>query len=327
MSHTNSSPAPVAAFDFGSNSFHMAVAACRAGRTEVLLREGERVQLAAGIRDRRLDARSIERALDCVKRFADKVRPLQPQLMRAVATHAVRIVDNADDFLLPAQELLELPIEAISGGEEAALIYRGVNAELAEKEPHRIVIDIGGGSTELIAGQGEDIELYDSLDLGCLTLKERFFDSADFKPARFAQAVEYAMAMLAPLASRYTPFQGIHVGTSGTLQAIATILHQHFGQAPDCIAQQALLAMPRELVTRHGHAGSIVLKGLTEERRPVFASGLAIVTALFVQFGIRRLQIAQSDLRDGLLLGLAETQLRAQNAGQGRQLPPAALYS
>jgi exopolyphosphatase/guanosine-5'-triphosphate,3'-diphosphate pyrophosphatase len=262
-----------------------------------------------------------------VRRFADQLRPLRPQLVRAVATHAVRIVDNADDFLLPAQELLELPVEVISGGEEAALIYRGVSAELAKADQRRIVIDIGGGSTELVVGLGDDIELYDSLDLGCLTLKERFFDSPDFKPASFAQAVEYAMAMLAPLASRYTPFQGIHVGTSGTLQAIAAILHQHFGQAPDCITQQALLAMPRELVARHGHPGSFVLKGLTEERRPVFASGLAIVTALFVQFGIRHLRIAQADLRDGLLLGLAETRERAHNAGQGRQLPPAALYS
>jgi len=137
--------------------------------------------------------------------------------------------------------------------------------------------------------------------------------------------VEYAMAMLAPLASRYAPFQGLYVGTSGTLQAIAGILHQHFGQPAGVIVQQALLAMPRELATKHGHPGSFVLKGLSEERRPVFASGLAIVTALFVQLGIRRLQIAQSDLRDGLLQGLAETYNRAHNAGLGRPLPPTAL--
>jgi len=325
MSPTNSSPVHVAAFDFGSNSFHIAVAACHGDRIDMLLRQGERVQLAAGIKGRRLDDNAIARALDCVRRLADLVRPLQPQLARAVATHAVRIVDNADDFLLPAQELLELPVEVISGGAEAGLIYRGVSAELAQPKARRIVIDIGGGSTELILGQGDDIELYDSLDLGCLTLKERFFDDPDFKPASFAQAVEYAMAMLAPLADRYTPLQGLHVGTSGTLQAIAGVLHQHFGQPVGCINQQALLAMPRELVARHGHPGSFVMKGLSEERRPVFASGLAIVTALFVQFGIRRLQIAQSDLRDGLLLGLAETHARAHNAGQGRTVPPAAL--
>lgn len=327
MSHTNSSPVRIAAFDFGSNSFHIAVAACHGDRIEMLLRQGERVQLAAGISERRLDPAAISRALDCVRRFAALARPFEPQLSRAVATHAARIVDNADDFLLPAQEILEMPVETISGGEEAGLIYRGVSTELEQEEPRRIVIDIGGGSTEMILGHGDDIELYDSLDLGCLLLKERFFDSSEFRPAGFAQAVEYAMAMLAPLASRYTPFPGLHVGTSGTLQAIAGVLHQHFGQPANVITQQALLAMPRELVARHGHAGSFVLKGLSDERRPVFASGLAIVTALFVQFGIRRLQIAQSDLRDGVLLGLAETHARAHNASQGRPLPPAAVYS
>lgn len=327
MSHTNSSPARIAAFDFGSNSFHIAVATVHDGRVDMLLRHGERVQLAAGIKGRRLDASSIARALDSVRRFTELVRPLEPQLTRAVATHAVRIVDNADDFLLPARELLELPIDVISGSEEASLIYRGVSAELAQPGTRRVVIDIGGGSTELVLGQGDDIDLYDSLDLGCLTLKERFFNNPEFDPASFAQAVEYAMAMLAPLASRYAPFQGLHVGTSGTLQAIAGILHQHFSQPAGVIGQQALLAMPRELVTRHGHPGSFVLKGLSEERRPVFASGLAIVTALFLQLGIRSLQIAQSDLRDGLLLGLAETCTQAHNTGLGQPVPPAALYT
>jgi len=327
MNHTNSSPARIAAFDFGSNSFHIAVAAYHGDHVDMLLRQGERVQLAAGIKQRRLDPTSIARALDCVRRFAELVRPLEPQLARAVATHAVRIVDNADEFLLPAQELLELPIEVISGGEEAGLIYRGVSAELTQKKERRVIIDIGGGSTELVVGHGDEITLCDSLDLGCLTLKERFFSSPEFDPASFAQAVEYAMAMLAPLAARYAPFQGLHVGTSGTLQAIAGILHQHFGQPAGFIGQQALLAMPRELVTRHGHPGSFVLKGLSEERRPVFASGLAIVTALFVQLGIRHLQIAQSDLRDGLLRSLAETYARAHNTSLGRPIPPAALFS
>lgn len=325
MNQPNSSPTRIAAFDFGSNSFHIAVAACEGNRTEMLVRQGERVQLAAGISNRRLDPKSIARALDCVRRFAALVRPLQPQLSRAVATHAVRIVDNADEFLLPAQQLLELPIEVISGDEEARLIYRGVTTEPNQSAARRIVIDIGGGSTELIVGQNEEIELYDSLDLGCLTLKERFFDTPEFKPASFAKAVEHAMSMLAPLADRYTPFQGLHVGTSGTLQAIAGILQQHFGHAPGCITQQALLEMPRELVARQGQPGAFAVKGLSEERRPVFASGLAIVTALFVQLGIRRMQIAQTDLRDGLLQGLAETHLRAHNAAPGCQIPPAAL--
>jgi hypothetical protein len=121
MSHTNSSPARIAAIDFGSNSFHIAAAAYHSDHVDRLLRQGERVQLAAGIRERRLDPASIARALDCVRRFAELMRSLEPQLARAVATHAVRIVDNADEFLLPAQELLEMPIEVISGGEEARL--------------------------------------------------------------------------------------------------------------------------------------------------------------------------------------------------------------
>jgi exopolyphosphatase / guanosine-5'-triphosphate,3'-diphosphate pyrophosphatase len=329
MKHINSSPVRIAAFDFGSNSFHMAVAEISNGRCEMLLRQGERVQLAAGIRGRELDTEAIHRALDCVQRFADQVRPLQPQAVRAVTTHAARIVDNAAQFLVPARLLLQHPIDVISGEEEARLIYRAVGAEFLH-QPYRLVIDIGGGSTELVLGQGNDIKHCDSLDLGCLTLKERFFDGGDFKPAQFARAVEHAVALLAPLAARYTPHAGMHIGTSGTLQAVAGVLQQHFGHAADCITQQALLAVPRELA-RAGQSGVLaLLKGLDAQRRPVFVSGLAIITALFLQLGIQRLQIAQSDLRDGVLLdliqqlgldapaGLAENQTQAHNSELAR---------
>jgi exopolyphosphatase/guanosine-5'-triphosphate,3'-diphosphate pyrophosphatase len=324
MSHANSRPVPLAAFDFGSNSFHVAVAASDGARMQTLLRQGERIQLAAGIRQRRLDASAIARALDCVRRFADAVQPFGPQRLRAVATHATRIVDNADDFLLPAQEILALPVEVISGAEEARLIYRGVCTEFGEQARRRLVIDIGGGSTEIILGDGDVIERCDSLDLGCLTLKERFFAAGGFRPADFTRAVEYAMGLLAPLAGCYAPFAGVHIGTSGTLQAIAGVLHEHFGQPPDVIGKQALLAVPRELMARQGHLDSLLLKGLDQERQPVFASGLAIVTALMLQLGIRDLQIARSDLRDGVLWGLAESLAGEQN---GALTSSASLYS
>jgi len=306
MTPANSTPHRIAACDFGSNSFHAAVALTDHTGLQSLMRTGERVQLAAGIRNGCLDSAAIQRGLDCVRRFAATIAAHRPEAIRAVATHAIRISRNAGEFLLPAEQILQCPIDVISGDEEARLIYCGVAHEYLDDTGPRLVIDIGGGSTELILGQGDEISFCNSFDVGCLTLKDRFF--ADGRLANFDIAVRHVRNLLSAAGTHYDSKNALrHVGTSGTLQAIADLLHLHSNQPRDEIGRTGLLALPQLI--------SDSALRVDPSRRALFGAGVAIVTALFLQFDIQHLHMAHSDLRDGVLLGLAK---KAHNAPESR---------
>lgn len=316
MHPANSTPRCIAAFDLGSNSFHAAVALTGPSGQRTLWRTGERVQLAAGIRAGRLDPTAIRRGLDCMRRLTDQVAAYRPETLRAVATHAIRVARNADDFLLPAREILQCPIDVISGDEEARLIYRAVANECAADTAPRVVIDIGGGSTELIAGQGDDIRYCDSVGVGCLTLADRFF--GDGRLVHFDRAVSHVRGQLRTTGERYRASAHIrYIGTSGTAQAIADLVHQHLDGTAGEIGSDQLAALP-------GLAADRLLHDIDTPRRAVLGAGVAIVTALFQQFQIRCLHMAGSDLRDGVLLDLAE---KAHNAPMARSLDAASARS
>jgi exopolyphosphatase/guanosine-5'-triphosphate,3'-diphosphate pyrophosphatase len=289
----------VAALDLGSNSFHLLVAAVDADGWRPLLRLGEKVQLAAGLQEGCLAAAAIERGLDCLRRFAPHVRSLPPDSVRAVATHALRVARNRELFLGPAQRLLGRAPEVISGEEEAALIFRGV-ASAAEPRP-QLVIVVGGGSTELALGCGTSLWQLASAPLGCVTYLGHFPDGVIS-----AAALDRARAAAGDNLRRHWP-GGLGrevrvIGSSGTLLAVAQVLQRQGWCAAGI--ERAALAPLRAALLRFGHVDAVRFAGLSESRRGVFASGLAIVEALFDTLGIERMALSQAALREGVVMDL-----------------------
>ena len=216
----------IAAIDLGSNSFHMVVAKANQGEIRILERLGEKVQLAAGItEERQLTEESMQRGLDCLKRFAQLINGLPLGAVRIVGTNALREARNRNDFIHRAEEILGHPVEVISGREEARLIYLGVSHTLADTPGKRLVADIGGGSTEFIIGQRFEPLLRESLQMGCVSFTQRYFRDGKVTPARYAQA--YTAARLEIMSIEHA----LHrlkwdeaIGSSGTIRAIGVAL-------------------------------------------------------------------------------------------------------
>ncbi len=216
----------IAAIDLGSNSFHMVVAKAQNGEIRILERLGEKVQLAAGIDDeRQLNEESMQRGLDCLKRFAQLINGMPLGAVRIVGTNALREARNRGEFIRRAEEILGHPVEVISGREEARLIYLGVSHTLADTPGKRLVADIGGGSTEFIIGQRFEPLLRESLQMGCVSYTQRYFKDGKITPARYAQA--YTAARLEIMSIEHA----LHrltwdeaIGSSGTIRAIGLAL-------------------------------------------------------------------------------------------------------
>ena len=177
-------PSLIAAIDLGSNSFHMVVAKAQNGEIRILERLGDKVQLAAGIdEDRKLNEESMQRGLDCLKRFAQLIKGMPLGAVRIVGTNALREARNRNEFIVRAEEILGHTVEVISGREEARLIYLGVSHTLADTPGKRLVADIGGGSTEFIIGQRFEPLLRESLQMGCVSFTQRYFRDGRDTPA------------------------------------------------------------------------------------------------------------------------------------------------
>ena len=281
----------------------MIVARLSAGELRAVERLGEKVQLAGGLRDGRLSADAIARGLDCLARFAEKLRGVQPEAVRVVGTAALRSARNRRDFIEPAEALLGHPIQIIAGREEARLIYLGVAHSLAENGQRRLVVDIGGGSTEVIVGQGFEPLLTESLHMGCVNYTQRFFPDGQIPLAAF-QAAYYAAWLEVLNISEATGRAGWlqAVGSSGTLQALEEVLLAN-GWSDRGITRDGLEQL-RKLVLRAGDVRALDIKGLRPDRRPVLPAGLAIVTALFDTLKIDHMAVAQGALREGVLWDL-----------------------
>lgn len=287
----------VAALDLGSNSFHVLVAETDAGRWHSLLRQGEKVQLAAGLHDGNLSADAIARGLDCLARFAPHLRDLPVMAVRAVGTHALRVAHNRAEFLLPAQQLIGHSITVIDGLEEARLIYRGAAANVGRQ----LVIDIGGGSTEVIFGVGARIEQLASVPIGCITLLQ-YFSGGRIDAALLATATTVAAQHIRaawPAAERPSGRGADVIGCSGTLLAVEQILLRA-GWSERGITRAALQQL-RTALLGYDRIDAVQFEGLSESRRGVFATGLAIVMALFEVLDIDCMQLSKGALREGLI--------------------------
>ena len=297
-------PSTIAALDLGSNSFHMVVAQPQDGRFRVIDRMREVVRLAAGFdAQNRLTAEASERALRCLSRFGQRIRHLPRDAVRAVGTNALRMARNSSTFLHAAEEALGHPIDVVSGYEEARLIYLGVSHGLDDNADLRLVIDIGGGSTELIVGRRFEPQVMESLHMGCVSMSQTFFRDGVIDARRMRAAEIAARQEFEPVeeAIGRSGWQ-VAIGASGTLLAIHRVLVAQ-GWAHDGFTREALLRL-RSALLDAGHVERIGALGISAERAPVLPGGLAIALGAFEELGISRMRVSDTAMREGLLYDL-----------------------
>ncbi len=297
--------AALAAVDMGSNSFRLELGTLPQGRYRRLDYLKETVRLGAGLDSNgMLTEEAAQRGLACLRRFSTRLAGLEPAQVRAVATQTLREARNRNAFLLRAQEALGFPIEVVSGREEARLIYAGVNHLQPSHEP-RLVIDIGGRSTELILGQGRTPIAAESFGVGCVSLSMRFFAGGTitqegFRAAQVAAGAELEEALQPFARERWQQA----LGSSGTAGAVSQLLQA--GGVTDGRITPAGLRWCIERCLQAGHVDRIELPGLKPERRAVLPGGLAILYTLATHFDIAALWPAKGALRQGVIIDLHE---------------------
>lgn len=296
--------ANVAAVDLGSNSFHMVIGRFLDHDLRFIDKLKEPVRLAGGLGAKnRLHESTQERALDCLRRFGERVRDLPQDNVRAVGTNTLRIARNARSFLDRAREALGHPIEIISGEEEARLIYLGVAHDHPQGDERRLVLDIGGGSTEVILGQGFEVLRAHSLYMGCVTFSEQFFPKSRLKRKSFELAEMAARLELRSLRKKLRRLGwSAAVGASGTVHAVSDILRQN-GWTNGSITLDGLRALQAAMVEART-VDKLALEGLKPERAPVLAGGLAILAGVFESLKVRSMDYSAGALREGVLYDL-----------------------
>jgi exopolyphosphatase/guanosine-5'-triphosphate,3'-diphosphate pyrophosphatase len=294
----------LAAVDLGSNSFHMVVARYTHGQLVILDRLREMVRLGAGIEsDGRLNKEVAARALACLERFGQRLRDMRPDSVRVVGTNALRRARRKEAFVERAREALGHPIEIVSGIEEARLIYSGVSHTMPAGPGRRLVCDIGGGSTEIIIGEGlEPLEL-ESLQTGCVRVSEEFFAEGRLSQKRMQRARVAARQAIEPYqaAFRRRGFDEA-VGSSGTVRAIGDSIRELDPAAVD-IGADGLERIIHEL-GKLEHIRDLKLNSVTDDRKLSFAGGVAILSEVFEQLGIESMRVADGAMREGLLYDL-----------------------
>ena len=297
-------PEAVAAVDLGSNSFHMVVARVVQGQIHVIDRIREGVRLAAGLDDKReLDAASRARALECLQRFGQRLRGVPPERVRAVGTNTFRQARNVRPFLARAERALGHEIDVIPGREEARLIYLGVAHDLPDDAGRRLVVDIGGGSTECIIGDRFEPLETNSLYMGCVSHSLRFFPGGRIRAADFERAEIAARLEVQTIERRYRALGWQECkGSSGTAIHIATLLREN-GWAREGITAKGLKKLAKAMVAA-GSLGRLALDGLDPSRVAVLPGGVAIMMALFDGLGVELMTPASGALREGLIYDL-----------------------
>ncbi|MDN5969208.1 MULTISPECIES: exopolyphosphatase [Hafniaceae] len=299
-----SSASLYAAIDLGSNSFHMLVVREVAGSIQVLARIKRKVRLAAGLdSENMLSDEAMQRGWQCLRLFSERLQDIPREQIRVVATATLRIAKNAQQFITQAEEILGRPVQVISGEEEARLIYQGV-AHTTGGSAQRLVVDIGGGSTELAAGKGATADVLHSLPMGCVTWLERYFSDRNLSQENFDRAGSAAREMILPIADSLKQHGWqICVGASGTVQALQEIM---VAQGMDeRITLKKLLQM-RQRAIQCGKLEELEIDGLTLERALVFPSGLSILIAIFETLGIESMTLSGGALREGLVYGMLD---------------------
>ena len=294
----------LAAVDLGSNSFHLAIGRVVDDQIYPLDSIKEAVRLGLGLTaDKRLDAATQERALATLKRFGERLAGMPPESVRVVGTNALRVAKNARDFIDAAEAALGFPIEIIAGREEARLIYSGVVHSMPLTDRNRLVIDIGGGSTEFIIGVKLRPKVMESLYMGCVSYSQRYFPGGRIDKKSWKAAELAAREQVQPIVARFqkTGWKEA-VASSGTARALSEAMVAS-GVAARGISADGL-AWLREQALAAGDLSRLSLPGLKDDRLPVFLGGLAIMHGIFAEMEIEKMALAEGALRQGVLWDL-----------------------
>jgi len=294
----------VAAVDLGSNSFHMLVARDNAGQLQIVDRLRDPVRLAAGLdAERHLSPEAQARALACLTRFGQRLKALPPARVRVAGTNTLRRMKEGEAFIAAAEKVLGHKIETISGQEEARLVYSGVTHGMGKSLSRRLVVDIGGGSTEVIIGEQEQPKLMESVALGCVVHTQKYFADGAITRLGFRQARLAARVELEFLERQYRAAGwDLAIGASGTIRGAWRVMRAK-GWVDDRITAAAL-EKTVGLVIEAGHVSRIAFDGLREDRRPVFAGGLAVLAGVFDALQVREMETSEHALREGLIYDL-----------------------
>ncbi|HMX99821.1 MAG TPA: exopolyphosphatase [Agitococcus sp.] len=292
----------LAAIDLGSNSFHLAIARLDHGEVRRIDSLSEKVQLGAGFdKDKNLTLEAQARALACLARFAQRLQAIPLRYLRIVATNALRQANNSAQFIEQAEHILKKRIEIVAGREEARLIYLGVSHTLAE-EGRRLVVDIGGGSTEFIIGENFEPLATESLQMGCVAYTQRFFADGSISTKALDKAIMAARQEVMAIANAYRDL-GWHsvVGSSGTIKATRQILVQNGWASPEGFITKEGLAKVRDVVLACKHVSELNVVGLKDDRRAILPAGYAIIQAVFDELNLETMNYSDGALREGVL--------------------------
>ena len=298
MSNTNET---FAAVDLGSNSFHMIVANVVDERAIIIDRIKEMVRLAGGLdENRRLTDDAMETALQCLERFGQRINTIPASNIRAVGTNTLRQARNGVEFLGKANTALGHNIEIISGREEARLIYLGVANTVFNDKDKRLIVDIDGGSTELIIGKNCDANITESLFMGCVSISKRFFKDGEITTERLRKAGIAALQELENVQEFYRHYGWDKaIGTSGTIRAILDVVTGQ-GWSDSVITPESLSKLRKTLVSI-GQINRIEFEQLSPDRIPVFVGGAVVLSAVFEALEIESMEYSDGALREGLL--------------------------
>ncbi len=293
----------LAAVDLGSNSFHLILARIEHGEMRPVDVRSEKVQLGAGLVDGVLSHDAIERGLDCLSRFAQILESVEHERIRIVGTNALRMAKNRRDFTQPARDILGNRVDVVYGREEARLVYLGVAHTLSDDSQARLVIDIGGGSTEFIIGEKFEPQRLESLQVGCVSFAHACFPGGIINETHFRHAYARACIEVSHIRHKYNSTHWEEcVGSSGTLNAIEAILVQN-GWSDGGIQREGLGRLEQALMEFEAFA-DLKLEGLSSNRRNVIAPGVAITAALFDVLRIDTMRTSKGALREGVIYDL-----------------------
>lgn len=293
------------AIDLGSNSFHLIIAREQDGCLQIMHRQKQTVSLAKGLdKLNYLSAPAMKKAIACLHEFNLALANIPNSAIRIVATQALRQAQNSEQFIHLAKKALPYPIEIISGQLEAELIYKGV----AHTQPLRgstFIIDIGGGSTELVLGHNFSPSLTDSLAMGCISIQKKFFFDGEITATAMQGAKNFAIKQLTSVVDRYRETNNATLlGTSGSIKAISQVMLELYGD--NKITAKRLRQLVKQLIDWQ-HCNNIPLHSLDKARRPLLASAVAILSSCFSQLGLEQIKFSAGGLREGVLYDLSQS--------------------
>ncbi|MFZ7305543.1 exopolyphosphatase [Avibacterium avium] len=323
--HQRGEAREIAAIDLGSNSFHMIIARIINGSIQVLSRLKQKVQLAEGLdENNQLSQEAIQRGVNCLALFAERLQGFPAENVNVVGTFTLRTAINNEAFLRQAEQVFPYPINIISGQMEAKTIYAGVSHTQPETG-RKFVVDIGGGSTEMIIGDDFHPLIAESRHMGCVSFAKKFFPQGEISAENFQRAKQSAVNKIEDLAFEYRKlgWQSV-LGSSGTIKTVYQVIAANLD--PNGIITAARLAQLSEKVLQVSHFDDLHLEGLNEDRADVFVPGLAILSAVFEVFGIEQMRYSDGALREGVMYSL-EKNFQVSNIRQRTALALAEQFN